>query len=78
MNGKKAVAIATIYLLVYAGLAAAGYAYPVAAALYLASPVVIIGMVYFVLKDDRLKYPELAEGEEWGYRDKSKDELGLF
>ncbi len=77
MSARAAVSTATLYLIIYTVLAAAGYDYPVAI-LYLASPFLILGMVYIVLKDDRLDYPELAEGEEWGYRDKSKDELGLF
>lgn len=46
--------------------------------MYLLSPVVIISTVLVVLKDLSGKYPDLAEGEEWGYRDKSKNELGLF
>jgi hypothetical protein len=28
--------------------------------------------------DRTSQYPDLAEDDEWGYRDKSKNELGLF
>jgi hypothetical protein len=35
-------------------------------------------MVACILKDNTVAYPELKENEEWGYADKSKDELGLF
>ncbi len=77
MNAKTAVSIATLYLIIYTALAVAGVAYPVVTALYLASPFVVLAMVYIVLKDT-YDYPELAEGEEWGYRDKFKDKLGLF
>ncbi|MDB5135094.1 MAG: hypothetical protein JWP37_1697 [Mucilaginibacter sp.] len=34
-------------------------------------------MVYSILTDRR-EYPELEENEECGYRDKAKDELGIF
>jgi hypothetical protein len=78
MNAKTAVGIATVYLIIYTALAIADYAYPVIATLYLVSPLLILGMVYFVLKDNHCSYPELAEGEEWSYRDRSKDTLGLF
>ncbi len=77
MNAKTAVGIATLYLIIYAALAELGYPYPVAV-LLLASPLVILGVVFIVLKDNRVEYPELAEGDEWGYRDQSKEELGLF
>jgi hypothetical protein len=46
--------------------------------LFILSPFLIIAMVIIVLKDENIFYPELKEGEEWGYRDKSKDQLGIF
>jgi len=78
MNAKAAVSIATVYLIIYSALAAAGYNYPVVLALYLGSPIIVSATVYVVLKDSHIKYPELADGDEWGYRDKSKAELGVF
>jgi hypothetical protein len=35
-------------------------------------------MVIMVLTERGYNYPELADGEEWGYRDKDKSELGIF
>jgi len=78
MRAKAAVITATVYLMIYSALSAAGYNYPVVLAWYLGSPFIVLAMVYIVLKDNRRDYPELADGEEWGYRDKSKDELGVF
>jgi len=46
--------------------------------MYLFLPFVIVIMVYLVLTDKNFNYPELTEGEEWGYRDKDKNGLGLF
>jgi hypothetical protein len=77
MNAMSAVGLTTLCLIIYILLVVVGYA-PGATIWFLASPFLVLGMVYIVLKDGRYDYPELAEGEEWGYSDKSKDELGLF
>jgi hypothetical protein len=78
MNAKAAVSILTIYLTGYVIVFAAGFSITLLAYLFLASPVLIIAMIYLVLKDNSCQYPELGENEEWGYRDKDKNELGLF
>ena len=78
MNAKRAILTATLYLAAYICLFATGASIEVLAFMFLVSPFLILGMVYMVLKDTRYKYPELNEGEEWGYRDKAKHELGVF
>ena len=78
MKSKTAVGLGTFYLILYTFSIESGYSMPIVSVLYPASFFVIIGMVYLFLKDDSEKYPELGKGEEWGYRDKSKDSLGIF
>lgn len=78
MNAKGAILTATFYLAAYIYLFATEALIEVLALMFLVSPFLIAGMVYMVLKDTRYKYPELNEGEEWGYRDKAKPDLGVF
>ena len=68
----------TIYLVSYVIVFATGYYVTLLAWMFLASPVLLIATVFFVLKDTGENYRELGEGEEWGYRDKQKNELGVF
>ena len=68
----------TIYLVAYVIVFATGHYVTLLACMFLASPVLLIGIVYFVLTDTTDTYPELGEGEEWGYRNKDKSELGVF
>ena len=78
MKAKVAVAILTIYLVVYVALFTAQASLTLLAVMFLASPVLLILTVFIVLMDDSSGYPELDEGEAWGYLDKNKDELGMF
>jgi hypothetical protein len=78
MNAKSTVGTVTLYLVAYIVLFFSGCSMPLLACMFLVSPFLIIGMVYIVLKDDSCQYPELNEGEEWGYRDRTKETLGLF
>jgi hypothetical protein len=78
MKAIPAVILATLYLVVYVILFQIGTSMAILSYLFLFSPFLMIGLVYIVLKDDHEKYPELGEDEEWGYRDKPKDELGRF
>jgi hypothetical protein len=77
IKAKTAIVILIIYLMVYIGLFAAGLSISGFSYLFLIAPIILIGVVYSVLKDDSYWYPELGN-EEWGYRDKARDELGLF
>jgi hypothetical protein len=78
MNAKTAVSILTIYLITYVILFVTGFSVTIAMYMFLTSPVLLVWMVYSVLTDEQYKYPELGEDEEWGYRDKAKNELGMF
>jgi len=76
-TAKNAVILGTLYLLVFI---IALYVRPLfifAPWLLVGSPFLLVWMVFNILKDDRQPYPELGK-HEWGYRDKNRDELGLF
>ena len=75
MKTKTAVAFATIYLIVFTILVSINAAPVLCAFMFLCSPIIVILMVFIVLTEENYDYPELAEGEEWGYRDKPKHEL---
>ena len=77
MKVTTAVAIATIYLVVFYILLNFNTGALFTMLVYLSLPVVIIGMVFIVLLDDSVKYPELPNNDEWGYRDKEKDDLWI-
>jgi hypothetical protein len=72
------IALATLFLFTMTALGYTGTAPVLCAFIYLFSPIVIIAMVYLVLTEKGYDYPELAEGEEWGYRDREKSKLGIF
>jgi hypothetical protein len=78
MNAKNAIGTVSLYLVIYVVLFFSGCSMLILACMFLVSPFLLIGMVYFVLKDDSYQYPELKEGDEWGYRDRKKETLGLF
>lgn len=76
-KAEGAVITVTAYLMVFVLMLETGtsvYALPY---LLIASPFLLIWMVYSILTDRR-EYPELEENEEWGYRNKAKEELGMF
>lgn len=51
---------------------------PVAFLIFTVSPILLIWMVYMTIRYGSYHGKELDEGEEWGYQDKKKDELGIF
>jgi hypothetical protein len=67
----------TAYLTVYIGLISLDRAMPLAFYMLPASPFLVAWMVWSVLREP-YKYPELEENEEWGYRDRAKEELDIF
>lgn len=67
----------TIYLVIYVSLISLGGFFNLTFYMLIASPVLILWMVLTVLKDP-YNYPELEEGEEWGYRDKVKEDLDII
>lgn len=78
MKTNISVAVATLYLFTLTMLGYVNASTAVCAVMYLISPIVIISLVYTVLREKDYDYPELPSGEEWGYRDKKKNELGVF
>jgi len=78
MNAKTAVSMLTTYLIAYVIIFDTAPYINLLTYLYLASPVLLIATVYFVLTDTTNSYPELGEREEWGYKDKNKSDLGVF
>ncbi|MGZ3750368.1 MAG: hypothetical protein ACXVB0_10275 [Mucilaginibacter sp.] len=77
-KAESAVIMVTAYLMTYVILSQTSVGIYVVPYLFLTSPFLLIWMVYSVLKDDLLEYPELGKKDEWGYHDKAKDELGMF
>jgi len=75
MKTKTAVALATLYLILFTILVNTNAAPVFCAFMFLCSPLVVVLMVLIVFTEENYDYPELAEGEEWGYRDKPKKEL---
>jgi hypothetical protein len=77
MKSKVAVVVVTVYLVVVNLLANAESLKVLFTVFYLVTSAVLITMVVVILKDNSLSYPELND-QEWGYRDKHKNDLGLF
>lgn len=77
MKTNIVVILATAYLAILSALGYAGASTTLCAYLYLVSPLIIIILVYVVLTEDNYTYPELGK-DEWGYRDRDKNALGIF
>lgn len=50
----------------------------IASWMFLFSPIVILWMAYMIIKFGKYSGVELKPGEEWGYEDKKKEDLGMF
>ena len=75
---KESVIPTTVYLLAYAILINLDLPQLWIALLSVFWPFIFIWMIYRILKDNQFEYPELKDGQEWGYRDKDRGELGLL
>jgi hypothetical protein len=69
--------LATLYLIAYIILLQFETTIDYAIVMSLFSPLLICWMVYSVLRYSKYNGPELGN-EEFGYRDKIKDDLGIF
>jgi hypothetical protein len=80
MNRKEKipVIIVSIYLLVISIYSGLGIASPLGGYLLAIGPVLLIWVVYNVIRHGKYEGKELDPGEEWGYADKKKEELGIF
>ena len=76
-RSSTAVLLSGIYLLSFLVLLQLGYSY-LTWILFLFSPFVLVYLVYSVLRYGIYTGKELAEGEEWGYEDADKQELGTW
>ncbi|MGZ3901553.1 MAG: hypothetical protein ACXVNM_13710 [Bacteroidia bacterium] len=72
-----AVITGTFYLLCYCILLQYETTKSIALIMLGIAPFMLVWMVYTVLKHGKYNGPEL-NGEEFGYQDKNKDELGTF
>jgi hypothetical protein len=77
MKTNIVIILATVYLGILSMLGYTGASTELCAYLYLVSPLIIVFLVYVVLTEDEYPYPELGK-DEWGYRDKNKNELDIF
>ncbi|HVW13224.1 MAG TPA: hypothetical protein VHB54_05370 [Mucilaginibacter sp.] len=77
MKAGTAVAVATIYLVVFCILLNIDLDPLLTGLVYLSVPVIVISVVLIVLLDDSRSYPQLRN-EEWGYADKRNEDLGMF
>jgi hypothetical protein len=77
-NPTIAVTMVTAYLVLYYMLFYLNAAFEVLALMFILSPLLLVWMVVVVLKYGKYNGPGLKEGEEWGYQDRARDELGVF
>lgn len=77
MKAINAIIVATVCLVAFYILLHFNAAPLLTTLLYFSIPVTIVIMVLSVLLDDSKPYPEL-DNDEWGYKDKNNDELGIF
>jgi len=77
-TAKGSVILTTTYLFTYAILINFNLPALWTALLGVFWPFTFIWMIYCILKDNQVEYPELKDGQEWGYHDKGRPELGLL
>jgi hypothetical protein len=74
-NYKFATFFVTAYLVIYTLLSQLGASLDVVTLMFCLSPFLVIWMAYSILKYASFEGKELGEDEEWGYSDKSRDQL---
>jgi len=73
-----AVVVVTVILLVYCVFIGFHIFLPVAYLIFASSPLLIIWLMYTVIRLGVYHGRDLRADEEWGYQDKSKNELDVF
>lgn len=73
-----AIAVASIYLLVYVLMIDNQYPFRIIYMAFALSPIPVLWMVYEILKNAVYTGPELKPDEEYGYQDVDKNRLGPF
>jgi len=79
MSGaRESILFTSIYLLLYIILINIGIPLLFAGLLAIIWQFTLLWMIYCILKDDKIKYPQFNDGTEWGYADKNSNKLGMF
>ncbi len=72
------VTVVSLLLLVYCILIGFQLAPTVIIIIFIASPFLVIWLVYQVIRYGKQDVPKLPEDDEWGYADTSKEDLDTF
>jgi len=77
MNNKEMVPVITVtsLLIIYTILIFIGSSLTIINSIFIASPFLIVWMVYSVIRFGKYMGRELSENEEWGYADKEKGSI---
>ena len=77
MNNKELIPVATVtsLLIIYTILIATRSLLLIANGIFIASPSLIVWMIYSVIRFGKYNGRELSEDEEWGYADKEKGSI---
>lgn len=70
--------IVSAFLIIYVLLLSINSPVLITWIMFIISPFLVIWMVISVLKSKTFTGKDLEEGEEWGYADKRKEDLGMF
>jgi uncharacterized membrane protein YjgN (DUF898 family) len=70
--------IVTVLLVLYSVLISLNASARITGLLFFISPFLLLWMAVSVLKFKAYNTKGLAEGEEWGYADKKKEDLNMF
>jgi len=73
-----AVAAVTVILLIYCILIGFNISLPVAYLIFGISPILITWLVYTIIRFGKYKGKEFGTGEEWGYQDRTKQDLDIL
>jgi len=73
-----AVAAVTVVLLIYCILIGFNISLPVAYLIFGISPILITWLVYTIIRFGKNKGKEFDTGEEWGYQDRTKQDLDIL
>ncbi|MBI5372714.1 MAG: hypothetical protein HZA79_11895 [Sphingobacteriales bacterium] len=66
------VIVVSAWLFLYCIFILTGIALPIAELIFVFSPFLLVWMVVQVIRDKGPAYPELREGQEWGYSDREE------
>jgi len=71
------VLVGSIYLVIYGVCLSRDSLYGLACLLFSSYPILLMWIIYAILKPGDYQIREL-QGEEFGYNDRQKDQLGIF